>query len=85
MASKRILKKDVNTMIIDVVEECFTLQLLDEKKTKKTDELINQAADFQVAILSKINVANNKADFKGIKSEIEEKAISFIKELNALN
>lgn len=72
-------------MIIDVVEECFTLQLLDEKKTKKTDELINQAADFQVAILSKINVAKNKADFKGVKSEIEEKAISFIKELNALN
>lgn len=85
MASKRALKKDVNEMIYDVVEECFTLQILDEKKTKKTEELIDHAADFQLSILSKINAAKNKADFKAIKNEIEEKAVSFVKELNALN
>lgn len=85
MASKRILKKNVNDMIIDIVEECFTLQLFDEKKTDKTDALIDEAADFQDDILTRINAAKNKADFKGIRSDIEAKAVHFVEKLNALN
>ena len=85
MASKRILKRNVNDMIIDVVEECFTLQLFDEKKVAKTDALIDEAADFQGDILTKINAAKNKADFKSVTSEIEAKAIDFVEKLNAMN
>lgn len=85
MASKRILKRNVNDMIIDIVEECFTLQLFDEKKTKKTDALIDEAADFQDDILTRINAAKNKADFKNITTDIETKAIYFVEKLNALN
>lgn len=85
MASKRILKKNVNDMIIDIVEECFTLQLFDDKKTKKTDALIDEAADFQDDILTRINAAKNKADFKSIRADIEAKAVHFVEKLNALN
>lgn len=85
MASKRILKKSINDMVIDIVEECFTLQLFDEKKTKKTDALIDEAADFQDDILTKINAAKNKADFKNITAEVEAKATQFVEKLNALN
>ena len=84
MASKRVLKKNVNAMVIDVVEECFSIQLMDEKKTKATDKLIDDAADFQDQILNKINNAKNKADFKGISEEVETKAIDYVKQLNAL-
>lgn len=85
MASKRMLKKNVNDMVIDIVEECFTLQLFDDKKTKKTDALIDEAADFQDDILKKINQAKNKADFRSITAEIETKADQFVEKLNALN
>jgi len=85
MASKRILKKGLNDMIIDIVEECFTLQLFDDKKTEATEKLIDEAADFQDNILSKINTAKNKADFKSVTAEIETKAVEFVEKLNALN
>lgn len=85
MASKRILKRNVNDMIFDVVEECFTLQMFDEKKTEATEKLIDEAANFQDDILSRIHAAKKKADFKSITAEIEAKAIEFVEKLNALN
>lgn len=84
MASKRILKRNVNDMVIDVVEECFTLQLFDEKKTEATEKLIDEAADFQDGILSQIHAAKKKGDFKSITASIEAKAIEFVEKLNAL-
>jgi len=84
MASKRILKRNVNDMIIDVVEECFSLQMFDEKKTKATEKLIDEAADFQDGILSQIHAAKKKADFKSITTTIEAKAIDFVEKLNAI-
>lgn len=84
MASKRILKRNVNDMIIDVVEECFSLQMYDESKTKATDKVIDDAAEFQDGILTQIHAAKNKADFKAITATIEAKAIEFVEKLNAL-
>ncbi len=85
MSSKRILKKNLNAMVYDIVEECYTAQLLDEKKTAKADKIIDEAADFQDLFLAKINSAKSKADFKGFKAEIEAKAIDFVEKLNKLN
>jgi hypothetical protein len=35
MASRKYLKKALNNMVFDIVEECFTIQILDESKTKE--------------------------------------------------
>ncbi len=85
MSSKRNLKKDLNYMVIDIVEECFAVQMFDEAKTEPTDAIIEEAAIFQDTVLSKINAAKNKADFKSIREEIENSAVSFVEKLNGLN
>ncbi|MCO4813457.1 MAG: hypothetical protein KC454_02020 [Flavobacteriales bacterium] len=85
MASKRILKRNVNTMIFDVVEECFTVQLMDDRKMDATEKLIDEAADFQDEILTKINAAKNKADFKSLHENINAKHVDFVQKLNGLN
>lgn len=72
-------------MVIDIVEECFTIQLIDQSKVEKADAVIDEAANFQDKMLTKINVAKSKADFRPITSEIEEAAIDFIKKLNSLS
>ena len=72
-------------MVFDIVEECFTIQIMDESKTAFADSIIDEAASFQDAILSKINKAKSKADFRPITEEIENGAIDFIKKLNGLN
>lgn len=85
MSSKRLLKKHLNNMIFDVVEECFTVQMFDESKTEKADKLIEEAANFQDDILADINGAKTKKDFSPIREKIDETVIEFITKLNELN
>ena len=85
MASKRYIKRNVNNLVFDVVEECFTMQLFNPELTEKADKIIDQAADFQDRMLEKINAAKSKADFRPIQEEIEKGAIDFIQQLNGLN
>ncbi len=84
MASRKDLKRNLNNMVFDIVEECFTIQLMDESKFAVADEMIDKAANFQEAMLTKINGAKTKADFRPICEEIENTAIEFITKLNAL-
>jgi len=72
-------------MVFDIVEECFTIQLFDETKTEKTNVIINEAADFQDAVLAEISKAKTKQDFAPINTKIEESALEFINKLNSLN
>ncbi|MFT7344955.1 MAG: hypothetical protein ACI9XP_001548 [Lentimonas sp.] len=85
MASKRILKKHINYMIFDVVEECFTVQAFNPKKVDDADKLIDDAAEFQDSILSEINKAKSKKEFSAIITKIESKHEEFVKGLNDLN
>ena len=85
MSSKRILKRNLNNMVIEIVEECFTVQMFDETKATSSDKLIEEAAAFQDSILSEINKAKTKKDFAPITSKIENSALEFITKLNELN
>jgi hypothetical protein len=85
MASRRILKRNVNHMVFDIVDECFMIMGFDESKTDACEKLIDEAADFQDTILEKINAAKTKADFRPIRETVENAAIDFIKKLNALS
>ncbi len=85
MASKKILKKNLNNMVFDIVEECFSMQMWNPEKTVQTEEIIDAAANFQDEMLIKINAAKTKADFRPIRSEIENTAVDFINKLNGLN
>lgn len=85
MASRKDLKRNLNNMVFDIVEECFTIQMMDESKSDKAEAIIDEAANYQDLMLSKINLAKTKADFRPICEDIENSAIEFIKKLNALN
>ena len=43
MSNKRILKRNINEMVFDVVEECFHHQMLDESKAPATEKLITSS------------------------------------------
>jgi hypothetical protein len=85
MANKRILKRNINEMVFDVVEECFFFEMTAPAKSKNSAKLIDEAADFQDAMLSKINKAKGKAEFRAIATEVEAKAVYFVDALNGLN
>lgn len=84
MASKRLIKKNLNSMIIEVLEESFDVQFLDESKTEKTNALINEAVEYRNAVIEKIHAAKTKKDFAPIVSDLDNKVDYFINKLNEL-
>lgn len=84
MANIRDLKKEVNNMVYDVVDECYSIQLFDESKKKDTDEFIDEVADFQEEVMTEINKATSKKEFSAIRQKAEEKAEEWVKKLNKL-
>ena len=84
MASKRKFKKDLNKMVFEVVEECFSVQLYNETKTQATNELIEEVIHFRNELTSKIQKAKTTKDFPAIKTEVEDAAVEYIHNLNDL-
>ena len=85
MGNKRILKKGLNEMVFDIVDECYFIQIADPNKLKATEKLITEVADFQDDQLSKMNKAKGKAAFRAIHTEIGTKSDYFVDALNTLN
>ena len=72
MASKKEIKKEINKGINNIIDESYSIQLYDESKKKKTNALIDDVVKFKNEIISSINAATAKKDFKSIKEKFEK-------------
>lgn|GEM_PF-5924475 len=85
MASKRILKKNLLKLVVDVVDESYSIQLYNPKeKTKKTEKLIDDVLNFHDEMRTKIKAAKSKKEIAPLRAQIEKNAIGYIEELNGL-
>ncbi len=88
MASKRLLKRDVNYVMGDIIEAAYVHQLANPKQDpKKTEEIVDEAINDFDALMAKINqknVENKKQHFKGIEKELETKAQDLVAKINEL-
>lgn len=84
MANIRDLKKNINGMIYDVVDECYSVQLYNESKTAESDSFIDDAADFQEEIMGEIKRAESKKDFKAIEAKVEKTREDWTLRLNKM-
>ena len=84
MANIRGLKKNINGMIYDVVDECYSVQLFNEAKTAESDSFIDDAADFQEEIMGQIKRAKNKKDFKSIEEKVQKTREEWTLRLNKM-
>lgn len=85
MANKRQLKKNINTVIFDVIDECIYIQETRPEKLDASETLINEAIDVYNTLMAGIHSAKSKADYTEIISTFEEKADDFVDKLNSLN
>ncbi|HSH65587.1 MAG TPA: hypothetical protein VLB84_07275 [Bacteroidia bacterium] len=92
MANKRNIKKDINSVLGNVLEECYSEMLNNPGvKEKEINSIIDDAVDLADNLISRVNhsktipAKEKKAHFKKINEELEEKAIDFIEKLNKLS
>ena len=88
MASIKNLKKDINYVLGDIIEECYAWGLLNPKADKKESEkIIDDAIEAFDALIDMIHmkdVDKKKSHFKNIEASLESKAVELILRVNKL-
>jgi|GEM_PF-7049679 len=90
--NRRELKRNINGLLGDVIEECYESLLNNEGKNEEAVEaIVDEAVDTADDLISRANAAKKlkpgkemKKHFSDIKEELGEKVIGFIEKLNAL-
>jgi hypothetical protein len=88
MASKRNLKKNVNAVCFDIIDELMTMQDMYNPKKEEIRQLLDEAIIFRNDFINRINTAKKEEKpgkaLKTLNEELEEQTISFLDRLNAL-
>jgi len=89
MASVKNLKKDINYVLSDIIEECYVWQMLqeDDKKAGKAEKIIDEAIVTFDELIEKVNIKNienKKAHFKAISTDLEKKAKGLLSKIEKL-
>ena len=85
MANKRQLKKQINAMVIDVIDECIYIQEINSNKSEAAELLIEEVIATYNSLISRVSKAKNKTDFRPIIKDFEEKSDLYLDKLNSLN
>mgnify|MGYP001393923587 FL=1 len=84
MASIKNLKKDINYVLGDIIDECLVTLTGD---TKNSEAIVEEAIVVFDDLIAKVNekdVENKKAHFKGIEADLEKRAANLLAKVNKL-
>ena len=84
MASIKNLKKDINYVLGDIIDECLTKLTADTKKTEAIVDEVIVTFDELIAKVNAKDVENKKAHFKAIEEELETRAGKLLDKVNKL-
>lgn len=88
MASIKNLKKDINNVLSDIIEECYICQLTnDDKVSAKADKVIDEAIEVFDDLIVKLNlknVDNKKKHFQSIITDLEFKTAKLLTKLDKI-
>lgn len=88
MASRKNLKKSINAVCYDIIDECLTLHEMQKTDENKIRPLLNDAILFRNELITRFGKArkseNAAAEYKKIDFDLEEKTLEFIDRLNEL-
>lgn len=88
MPSIRDLKKDVNFVLGDIIEAVYIWEAgSDNKESEEGTVIIDKAIEAFDELMDKINQKNvddQKAHFKNVRAQLEEKATQLVNDLNNL-
>lgn len=87
MANVRNLKKDINYVLGDIIENVYLWENTNGKPTKESEAIIDDAIATFDDLITRVNarkVENKKVHFDEIHSELESKARALIERINKL-
>ena len=88
MASVKNLKKDINYVLGDVIDECNMSELMNPKAdAKKAQAIVDETIESFDSLISRINdknTENKSAHYKAIRTDLETVAGKLLGKVNKL-
>lgn len=88
MASLRVIKKDIDYLVSEVVSDCWTFLYINPgKKAEDAVAIINDAVEFRNGLYNRVNKPNDenlKAHFKAINKDLLTGVDTFFKRISEL-
>ncbi|MEQ8324507.1 MAG: hypothetical protein RIC15_10350 [Vicingaceae bacterium] len=92
MTSRRMLKKKVNAVMNDIIEECYSIQISHAGRVDtESNKIIEDAVALFNDLLHRINSANKiekrkelKDHFDAIHSDLEKNSLKLLERMNKL-
>ncbi|MEL4454611.1 hypothetical protein [Lutimonas vermicola] len=89
MASIRKLKKEMNTVLSEIIEECYVCQLNgDDKTSAKAEKIIDEAIatfDDLIVNLHQKDVKDQKSHFKSLRATLNEKSVALSEKIKKIS
>jgi hypothetical protein len=89
MASIRKLKKEMNTVLSEIIEECYVCQLNgDDKTSAKAEKIIDEAIatfDELIVNLHQKDVKDQKTHMKGVRVALNEKSAALSEQIKKIS
>ena len=90
MTSRRLLKKKINSVMNDIIEECYSMQIYSNGKIDaETNKIIDEAVKVFDDLLERTNQARNIGDRKEMKkyfdlinSDLDKKSLALMAKMN---
>ena len=88
MPSIRLLKKEMNTVLSEIIEDCYVCQLNgDDKTAAKAEKIIDEAIatfDQLIVKLNQKDVENRKAHLKEVKASLNKQSAALSDKIGKL-
>jgi ArsR family metal-binding transcriptional regulator len=90
MTSRRLLKKKINSVMNDIIEECYSMQMYSNGKIDmETNKIIDEAVNVFDDLLNRTNQARSIGDRKEMKkyfdlinSDLDKKSLALMAKMN---
>lgn len=91
MTSRRMLKKKINVVVNNIIEECYNVQINDKEKDVATNKIIDETVLFFDDLLTRVHAAKTISDdvelkkhYEAINSDLEKTSLVLINKLNKI-
>jgi len=79
-----MLKKKINAMVFDIIDECLFIQENQEHKAQEAEQLIEQAVVAYNKMMEGVNKGKTKSDFNAVWNAYYDASDVFSEQLNLL-
>jgi len=86
-----MLKKKINSIVNNIIEECYNVQINNKDKDKETNKIIDETVIMFDGLLARLKAAKEISDSKELKShydainsDLEKTSLNLIGKLNKI-